>query len=191
MGSLSIIISGEEGAKAKGIEKAYNYANDLFVKHRITMPYTGEPYINHCLAVAQFLIDVLGQVNCSMEKIQAALLHDTAEMCMAYDNYYLAIYDEFGELVADMVNDLTQPFIPQRKARLLKYNEQLQASCLDTQDVKLSDIYINISTIVQRDKRFAKQYLGEKTEQLAYLTGTSPKLKTMVLDMLDQQKALL
>ena len=54
------------------IRDAYAYANE---KHKGQMRKSGQPYISHCIQVA----DTLTLIHCGPKTIAAGLLHDTVE----------------------------------------------------------------------------------------------------------------
>ena len=80
------------------LEKAYRFAQNA---HKDQKRETGEPYFNHCVAVAQILLDF----NLDEETICAGLLHDTVE-----DTGVTAedLKREFNKDVAHMVQGVTK-----------------------------------------------------------------------------------
>src|ERR1051325_186826 len=82
------------------IHRAYRVAEEA---HRDQKRHSGEPYINHCLAVASMLADL----RVPPEVVAAALLHDAVE------DTTIALNDirrDFGDTIAilvDGVNKLT------------------------------------------------------------------------------------
>ncbi len=80
------------------IRRAYDLA---FSAHATQMRSTGDPYITHCLAVA----DILGDVHLDEDSIVAGLLHDVPEDT----NVSLeTIRKEFGDEVASRVDGVTK-----------------------------------------------------------------------------------
>jgi GTP pyrophosphokinase len=80
------------------IQRAYAVAEEA---HRGQKRISGEPYINHCLAVAQILADLL----VPPEVLAAGLLHDTVEdTSVTLD----MIEADFGEVVASLVDGVTK-----------------------------------------------------------------------------------
>lgn len=80
------------------IQRAYNVAEEA---HRGQKRISGEPYINHCLAVAQILADL----RVPPEVIAAGLLHDTVEDTTVT----LAVIErDFGADVARLVDGVTK-----------------------------------------------------------------------------------
>ncbi len=80
------------------LEKAYRFAQNA---HKDQKRETGEPYFNHCVAVAKILLDF----NLDEETICAGLLHDTVE-----DTGVTAedLKREFNKDVAHMVQGVTK-----------------------------------------------------------------------------------
>ena len=80
------------------IERAYRVANKA---HSGQKRASGEPYINHCLAVASILQDMGAPV----PVIAAALLHDTVEDTSVSLN---DVRRDFGDEVAKLVDGVTK-----------------------------------------------------------------------------------
>ena len=80
------------------IQRAYIVAEEA---HRGQKRISGEPYINHCLAVAQILADL----RVPPEVLAAGLLHDTVEdTTITLDQ----IQRDFGDVVASLVDGVTK-----------------------------------------------------------------------------------
>ncbi len=80
------------------IQRAYRVAEEA---HRGQKRISGEPYINHCLAVAQ----ILAELHVPPEVIAAGLLHDTVE------DTALTLVDiqrDFGDSIATLVDGVTK-----------------------------------------------------------------------------------
>jgi guanosine-3',5'-bis(diphosphate) 3'-pyrophosphohydrolase len=80
------------------IQRAYRIANEA---HRGQKRQSGEPYINHCIAVAGILADL----RVPPEVVVAGLLHDTVE------DTPVTLQDidrDFGDTVASLVNGVTK-----------------------------------------------------------------------------------
>jgi len=80
------------------VQRAYRVAEEA---HREQKRNSGEPYINHCLAVANILTDL----RVPPEVIAAGLLHDTVEDT---DVTMEDIRRDFGEIVASLVDGVTK-----------------------------------------------------------------------------------
>ena len=123
-----------------------------------TRKYTGEPYINHPVEVAE----IVKQHNGSREMIAAALLHDVVEDT---DITLKDIREEFGNAVADLVDDLTDVSKPEDGNRALRkemdrdHTAQASAAAMV---IKAADLISNTKSIVEHDPSFAKVYLKEK-----------------------------
>jgi guanosine-3',5'-bis(diphosphate) 3'-pyrophosphohydrolase len=80
------------------VQRAYRVAEEA---HREQKRNSGEPYINHCLAVAT----ILANLRVPPEVIAAALLHDTVEDTdVTLDD----LRRDFGEVVANLVDGVTK-----------------------------------------------------------------------------------
>ncbi len=80
------------------IQRAYRVAEEA---HRTQKRLSGEPYINHCLAVAQ----ILSELRVPPEVLAAGLLHDTVEDTTVTLN---DIREDFGDVVASLVDGVTK-----------------------------------------------------------------------------------
>jgi GTP diphosphokinase / guanosine-3',5'-bis(diphosphate) 3'-diphosphatase len=80
------------------VQRAYRIAKEA---HRGQTRHSGEPYINHCVAVASILADL----RVPPEVIAAGLLHDTVEdTSVTLDD----IRRDFGDTIANLVNGVTK-----------------------------------------------------------------------------------
>jgi GTP pyrophosphokinase len=85
-------------AEREVIQRAYLMAEEA---HREQKRSSGEPYINHCIAVASILADL----RVPSEVVAAALLHDTVE------DTHITLGDirrEFGETISILVDGVTK-----------------------------------------------------------------------------------
>jgi GTP diphosphokinase / guanosine-3',5'-bis(diphosphate) 3'-diphosphatase len=80
------------------IQRAYRVAEEA---HRGQRRNSGEPYINHCLAVAQ----ILAELRVPPEVLAAGLLHDTVEDTATT---LADIQRDFGDTVASLVDGVTK-----------------------------------------------------------------------------------
>jgi GTP pyrophosphokinase len=85
-------------AEKELIQRAYRMAEEA---HRGQKRHSGEPYINHCLAVASILADL----RVPPEVIAAGLLHDTVEDTSVTLN---DLKRDFGEAIAILVDGVTK-----------------------------------------------------------------------------------
>lgn len=135
--------------------------------------YTGEPYVNHCIAVAELV--KTAQV-CHDSMIAAALLHDTVEDT---DVTIEDIKREFGDIVAlfvDGLTDISKPEDGNREIRKTMDREHLAGSLPPIQTIKLADLINNSYSICERDPKFAKVYMAEKALLLDVLIDGDPRL---------------
>jgi (p)ppGpp synthase/HD superfamily hydrolase len=80
------------------VQRAYRIAKEA---HRGQTRHSGEPYINHCVAVA----GILAELRVPPEVIAAGLLHDTVEdTSVTLDD----IRRDFGDTIANLVNGVTK-----------------------------------------------------------------------------------
>ena len=80
------------------IQHAYQVAEEA---HRGQKRNSGEPYINHCLAVAQ----ILAELRVPPDVLAAGLLHDTVEDTkLTLDD----IQRDFGDTIASLVDGVTK-----------------------------------------------------------------------------------
>jgi len=151
--------------------KAYEFAKKA---HQNTKRESGEPYINHCLAVAQ----TIHEWGLDEKSVAAALLHDVVED----ENYTIKeIEKNFGEEIAFLVSGLTKL----KKITYPKSPTDLQAENLRkfviafSKDlrvvlIKLSDRLHNMKTLqfisADRQKKIAWETL-EIYAPLAYRLG--------------------
>ncbi len=80
------------------VQRAYRVAEEA---HREQKRISGEPYINHCVAVAQ----ILAELRVPPDVLAAGLLHDTVEdTTVTLED----IRRDFGEVVANLVDGVTK-----------------------------------------------------------------------------------
>jgi len=146
------------------VDAAYRFALKAhgFQKRK----YTGEPYINHPVAVAR----IVAGVTEGIELICAALLHDVLE------DTYATVEDlqEFGlgfgiaRLVVELT-DVSKPSDGNRNVRKQKDLEHLAGVSDDAQTIKLADLIHNSESIMEHDPGFARIYMKEKEALLKVL----------------------
>ena len=128
--------------------------------------YTDEPYITHPLAVMK----IVQEVPHTPEMLMAAVLHDVVEDTPVTVNQ---IEDEFGPVVAEMVNGLTDVSKPEdgnRAERKKLDREHLAEQSAEVQTIKLADLIHNTQSIQKHDPSFWKVYRKEKILLLDVLT---------------------
>lgn len=146
--------------------------------------YTGEPYINHCAAVAQ-IIDTT--VPHTPEMIAAAWLHDVVEDT---DTRLYAIKEKFGPVVADLVYWLTDVSKPQDGNRAKRKDLDrlhLAQAPPDAQTIKYADIIDNFLTIAEHDPDFAIVYRKEKALLLAVMDKGNQTLLRQARDAIREK----
>lgn len=164
------------------IEKARAFATAAHAAVQQVRKYTGEPYINHPIEVAQ----IVGSVGGSDEQIAAALLHDVVEDTGVTIEL---IYKEFGQKVGDYVmwlTDVSKPEDGNRKVRKALDREHTAASPPEVKTVKLADLISNSKSILEHDRNFARVYLREKQELMAVLTEGDPTLYAQAQKLLEE-----
>lgn len=167
------------------ISKALKFA-ELKHQHQVRK-YTNEPYVNHCVNVA----NILNELEYHPTIITAALLHDTVEDTQTTIE---EIESEFGILVARLVEQLTDVYTSRafpnikRKERKLLECYRLSKITADAKTIKLADLIDNTSSIVERDPAFAKIYLKEKEELLTVLGEGNSYLMRRAVDLLKESK---
>lgn len=160
--------------------------------------YTGNPYIEHPIRVAQLVKEAGG----TEEMIAAAYLHDVVEdvslekireLCgittlikdhsgfpeSERSNKLHCLAYQFGHIVAslvEMVTDVSLPTDGNRKARKQKDLEHLAQASPEGKTIKLADLIDNSRDIVKNDPDFAKVYMREKAALLPVLFGGNDKL---------------
>lgn len=127
--------------------------------------YTGEPYINHPMAVAEIVRQHGGDAGMQA----AAYLHDVVEDC---DIELDRIGREFNFDIMQLVFWLSSASVlmkyrGNRAARKLFDNNVFQGAPVRAKLIKFADLIDNTSSIVAHDPDFANTYLREKKEVLA------------------------
>lgn len=120
--------------------------------------YTGEPYINHPIAVAELVRGAGG----TPAMIAAAYLHDVVEDCGVSQS---DVSIEFGFDVSALVYYLTDASIGMtgnRKARKEIDRAKLAKAPPAAKTIKLADLIDNTKTIADRDPKFWEIYREEK-----------------------------
>jgi len=146
-------------------EKALAFATEAHGDQK--RKYTGEPYINHPIAVAE-IVKTVPEHNEHM--IAAALLHDTVEDT---DVTQYDIVREFGDIVGIFVAGLTDVSRPEdgNRARRKALDREHSARGLPpVQTIKLADLIDNSRSITEYDPDFAVVYMKEKKLLLEVMT---------------------
>lgn len=148
------------------VEKALRFATEAHEGQ--VRKYTGEPYINHPMAVAE----LVSGVPHTEEMLAAALLHDTVEDCEVSPE---DIMELFGKDVHDMVlmlTDVTKLYNMKGNRKYRKTIDRAHSSTAsaDAKTIKIADLLHNSESILKHDESFAKVFLKEKRLLLGVLT---------------------
>lgn len=138
--------------------------------------YTSEPYVNHCVRVAEL---VRGTRLLDVGLRHAAILHDVVEDT---DVTVEELREVFGGRVADLVLEVTNISRPEDGNRAFRKQlelEHLSRTSADAATIKLADIIDNTRDVALHDKKFAKVYLREKSAVLEVLTHGDNRLWNM------------
>ncbi len=142
--------------------------------------YTGDPYILHP-------IEVMLMIKCvphDEAMLAAALLHDTVEDT---DVIIEEIRQQFGDDIADLVDDLTDVSKPEdgnRAVRKAMDRNHSAKSSPRAQTIKIADLIRNSRSIIEHDRGFAKTYMVEKLQLLGVLTDGNKQLTSIALQVL-------
>ena len=145
----------------KLIRDAYEFAN---LKHEGQKRKSGQPYISHCIQVA----NTLALIHSGPKTIAAGLLHDTVEDCDDVD--YEDIKERFGEEVAEMVEAVTKvgkiKFQDEEDYQASNHRKLFIAMAKDVRVIyiKLADRLHNMRTLEymrpDKQKRISKETLS-------------------------------
>ncbi len=129
------------------LRKAYRVAN---AAHKGQTRLSGEPYINHCIAVAR----ILAQLDLDEITIAAGLLHDVIEDT---DMSQKELQNEFGEEIASLVDGVTKisaihmptEVLTQEERQARNLRKMLVATAKDVRVIliKLADRLHNMRTL--------------------------------------------
>ncbi len=151
------------------IERASHLAVDAHEGQ--TRKYTGDPYVEHCRAVALICL----RHRLPDHILAAAWLHDTVEDTdITLDDLAKAFPPETVAAVAYMTDQCPGKNRAERKAAECA---RLATGTPEQQSLKLADLIDNIASIVEHDPKFAVTYLAEKRALLDALTGAWPSIR--------------
>jgi len=141
--------------------------------------YSGEPYVNHCLEVAELVYKYTG------DKYQhlwvAAICHDLFEDTKVdHDKLVIFLYSidiekQVALTIGRVVQELTDLWTPEnvpglnRSERKNREAKRLGSFGWAAQTIKYADIISNTRSIVAYDSKFALTYLPEKVQLLHYM----------------------
>lgn len=165
------------------VNKALQFAS---VAHKGQVrKYSGEPYINHPIAVAKIVESVPHDKN----MIAAALLHDVVEDC---EVSLEQIEQQFGADIASLVENLTDVSKPEdgnRKIRKAIDREHSGNASPRAASIKLADMIHNSEDIIKNDPNFAKVYIAEKKLLLQVLSHGDYKLHRIASNIVNNFEA--
>lgn len=170
------------------IMKAYEFAEK---KHKGQFRTNGAEYIEHPVRVAR-LIEKYKLSNHQDWLIAAALLHDTLE-----DTYtsYRELSDEFGEVVASLVVELTTAkYVPKIVGKEVYLAQKMQFMSDYALDIKLADRFDNICDMhgvpqEKREKTFAEtRFISRYLKEHRELSNTQKIFLKFIDDVVDNNK---
>lgn len=164
------------------IKMAYKFAANAHAGQ--VRKYTGEPYINHPVAVASIL-QTATNPSFSPEVIAAALLHDVVEDT---DVTLSEIEDIFGSEVATLVEMVTGVSILEdgnRRIRKEIDRQHLDKGSFEGKSIKLADLIDNSYSITEHDSVFAVVYMKEKKDLMTVLSSGHPDLFIAASEIID------
>ena len=144
------------------LNKAYEFAAKA---HKNQKRKSGDPYVNHPLAVANILSDL----RLDSATIVTGLLHDTIEDTKAT---YDIVLKEFGKEVADLVDGVTKISALENKAKENSVAENFRKLILATSKdirvllVKLADRLHNMRTIKAFDSQEKQKRISRETMEI-------------------------
>lgn len=150
-----------------------------------TRKYTGEPYVTHCVAVADLVARNVASATPAV--LAAALMHDCIEDARDPKAVREAMRQAFDTEIVKLVLEVTDVSCPadgNRAARKTKDRLHLSKASFWGQTIKYADLIDNTSSIVEHDPDFAKVYLVEKEMLLASMIGGHAGLRARALGSL-------
>lgn len=144
--------------------------------------YTFEPYINHCIEVAE-----MAETNSIPFGYEIGLFHDLLEdtLC-SIESIRIILFPKYLDNEIDFIINgvvsLTDIYVPvnfpylNREKRKVLEAERLSGILPAYQSVKYCDLINNTSSIVDHDPKFAMYYLAEKKYMLSLMNKGNNKL---------------
>lgn len=162
-----------------------------------TRKWTGEPYIEHPLAVMATVRVAIGREHAmgtacaSYDRdiatpiLCAAVLHDVVEDC---DVKLQTLHSLFGFYVWHYVDGLTDATKDKgnRAARVKLNCERLASQPTWVQGIKCADIMSNVPSVVKHDPKFARTYVREKLQALDVLDRAPASLRIAAREMVQR-----
>ena len=137
-----------------------------------TRKYTGRPYVEHPIAVAEIVLNI----GCSEEVAAAALLHDVVEDTAVTPDIVQAAFGLRVRELVEEVTDVSRPEDGNRARRKAMDREHLAKASPEGQTIKLADMIDNSRSIARHDPDFARVYMREKRALLEVLTQGDARL---------------
>jgi len=172
------------------ISKADAFATAAHAAVKQVRKYDKQPYINHPREVRRILLEFAADP-VTPEQEAAALLHDVVEDTGVELDL---VREQFGDVVAQLVEDLTDVSRPEdgnRRVRKQKDLEHTAAALPASKSVKLADLISNGRSIVEHDPDFARVYLHEKARILDVCGDADPGLLAEARRVLEESRELL
>ncbi|MBW6486011.1 MAG: HD domain-containing protein [Syntrophobacterales bacterium] len=141
--------------------------------------YTGEPYIKHPAAV----VKIVQSVPHTPEMLAAAWLHDTVEDTAATLEEIDQLFGQEVACMVEMLTDVSRPSNGNRKVRKAIDLAHTANASPEAKTIKLADMIDNKHNIVERNPKFAKVYLVEKTALLEVLTEGDATLYAQAVEL--------
>ena len=166
------------------VEQAKLFADQAHQAVDQRRKYTGEPYINHPVAVLRLLETHSSDPVCDARRA-AALLHDVVEDTEVTIE---EIEDHFGTEVAELVGWLTDVSKPEDGNRRTRKALDLAHTALApraAKNIKLCDLVHNATDITDHDPGFARVWLREKESLLKVLSDSDHVLLQLAHNTLD------
>lgn len=158
--------------------------------------YTGEPYVNHTVAVANIVKTYGGDES----MVYAAILHDVLEDTPTSGtellNYLMEITDEpelsmrTFRLVRELTDVYTTESYPDVNRKGRKELEAMRLGRISRkgQTIKYADLLDNGMDIMSNDPKFGEVYLKEKEQILKYMNRGNQELYNKCLEVLNNNK---
>lgn len=166
-------------------ERALAFATKAHASIDQRRKYTGEPYINHPVAVAGIVFNAGG----TPAMVAAAYLHDVVEDTPVTIE---EIEAEFGAEVATLVGWLTDVSKPEDGNRVVRKaidRHHSAAAPPEAQTIKLADLIDNTASITRHDPHFSVRYMREKRALLEVMTNGDPVLNARAWDLVREWEA--
>lgn len=158
--------------------------------------YTGEPYFNHCLRVAEMVREFTNDEHLYI----AALMHDVLEDTdkdvtdivdiLTQSSVSREAISFIGQMVWELTDQFTEeshPFL-NRKMRKEQEANRLHNIMDHSQTIKYCDLIDNTLSILKHDKAFGKVYLSEKRAILEGMVEGHDVLFNRVNNMLSEKE---